>query len=255
MKLDRTFNFLLVFHSFFSTAVPSAPFLKLSSEDCTVQVEWETSSTTGCPIKSYNLYYREVKADGKEANWTLKTIENVNINQYNLFLECNKRYEVGITALNSIGESEKRLEKSLETSEITAKKQGTVALRIIQSLVYRQEKRGRIKQRCLPKHQAKIFTSQELISNELRPSFSDRASFRSSTSTGSCGRIIPLVPVFIPDKLRDAYFNNKMHQSLLVQDFQPDFQRSLEYKLSFCKSKYPNYSIFKARSSFICRCG
>lgn len=92
--------------SCFDTDVPDAvQSVNYIVEGCVVLLQWKPPQNTGCPIKGYFVYYREVLENGAQANWTREHIKDTKTRQYKLPLRCRRQYEVGITVRNSFGES------------------------------------------------------------------------------------------------------------------------------------------------------
>ena len=82
-------------------------------KDGTVLVKWEPPLNRICPVVQYNVNYREEKG-----HWKTITVSR-NTTTYSLHLHCWKQYEITVTFLSSLGESDK------ENSNIWNFKTGT----------------------------------------------------------------------------------------------------------------------------------
>ena len=106
-SLSSSFLFILLFSFFcFWTDVPNAVrSVKAITKGCMALLVWNPPENTGCPIKGYFVYYREVQMNGSPAQWTRDHIKDAENSQYELPLQCGRRYEVYVTAINVLGES------------------------------------------------------------------------------------------------------------------------------------------------------
>ena len=70
----------------------------------TVEVKWNSPLEGACPVRGYNVYYREVFSKTKKSKWDSIAIDR-NITKHTLYLNCWKEYDITVTSLNSNGES------------------------------------------------------------------------------------------------------------------------------------------------------
>ena len=69
-----------------------------------VEVKWNSPLKGACPVRMYNVYYREVFSKTEEGKWDSIAIDR-NITKHTLYLNCWKEYDITVTSLNSNGES------------------------------------------------------------------------------------------------------------------------------------------------------
>ena len=69
-----------------------------------VEVKWISPLEGACPVRGYNVYYREMFSRTEKSKWNSVAVDR-NINNHIIYLNCWKEYEIAVTSLISKGES------------------------------------------------------------------------------------------------------------------------------------------------------
>ena len=69
-----------------------------------VKVKWISPLEGACPVRGYNVYYREVFSRTEKSKWSSVAVDR-NITNHTIYFNCWKEYEIAVTSLISNGES------------------------------------------------------------------------------------------------------------------------------------------------------
>ena len=75
-------------------AVEATPF------GCGINLSWKSPEPRGCPIAGYTVYYKE---NSTKSLWQVENLNNTD--RHNLWLDCNRRYNIIVLAWNERGHS------------------------------------------------------------------------------------------------------------------------------------------------------
>ena len=97
-------NHTLTLHSLFCVGAPYMHSLDWRVPGGAVEVKWISPLEGACPVRGYNVYYREVFSWTEKSKWNSVSVDR-NITNHTIYLKCWKEYEIAVTSLNSNGES------------------------------------------------------------------------------------------------------------------------------------------------------
>ena len=60
---------------------------------------------TGCPLTMYTIYYREIPSGDTRADWPQIRITQLNMTSHIMRLQCDKEYEIAMSAQDEEKES------------------------------------------------------------------------------------------------------------------------------------------------------
>ena len=95
----RTVTFIpVVPKSFVVHAVPSG---------CSARLSWDTPSVSSCPVTRYTIHYRNSMDSSSDTDaWLTTVLNEPDINEYRLWLNCSKKYDIMVFAWNQRGHSD-----------------------------------------------------------------------------------------------------------------------------------------------------
>ena len=97
--------FLYRFATIFAD-IPEAFNIRAEPEGCYVRLSWKIPSANSCPISRYTVHYREcITSPRSNKRWKTTEVNNPNITEYRLPLNCSEKYEVMAIAWNERGSS------------------------------------------------------------------------------------------------------------------------------------------------------
>ena len=97
-------NHTLSLHSSFCVGVPYMHNRTWKVPGGAVEVKWISPLEGACPVRGYNVYYREMFSRTEKSKWNSVAVDR-NINNHIIYLNCWKEYEIAVTSLISKGES------------------------------------------------------------------------------------------------------------------------------------------------------
>ena len=113
-------RFCFGFWFLFLPGVPEAATLKVTTDKRGVfELQWTKPEENGFPITSYTIYTKLVSDNENSGEWKLVKTVNKDVLEYTLNLEAEGRYQIVVTATNSIGEAKKD-DANIQTVEVPA---------------------------------------------------------------------------------------------------------------------------------------
>ena len=103
-ELKLTHNlFYLLFLDKLSLPVGENKTIEINS--CVLNYMWSPPMDIICPLTMYIIYYREIQADGNEADWLQVPITELNITSVDIRLKCDVEYEIAMSVKDEEKES------------------------------------------------------------------------------------------------------------------------------------------------------
>ena len=97
--------FVLIILGTLSPSVGNNKTMEINS--CVLNYMWSPPMDTECPLTMYIIYYREIQADGNEADWLQVPITELNITSVDIPLKCDMEYEIAMSVKDEEKESVK----------------------------------------------------------------------------------------------------------------------------------------------------
>ena len=120
MFVNETRPLILCHFPVLYQGVPEAATLTVRTEKRGVfELQWTKPEENGFPITSYTIYTKLVSDNENSGEWELVKTVNKDVLEYTLNLEAEGRYQIVVTATNSIGEAKKE-DGKIQTVEVPA---------------------------------------------------------------------------------------------------------------------------------------
>ena len=91
----------------FVADVPKSFMVRADPLGCSANLSWNTPSVDSCPITRYTIYHKKSMTASSDAGvWQTTVLNEADINQHRLWLNCSKKYDIMVFAWNQRGHSD-----------------------------------------------------------------------------------------------------------------------------------------------------
>ena len=91
----------------FLADVPKSFVVQAVPFGCSAKLSWDTPSISSCAVTRYTIHHRKsVTASSDTGAWQTTILNEPDINQHRLWLNCSKKYDIMVLAWNQRGHSD-----------------------------------------------------------------------------------------------------------------------------------------------------